>query len=52
MAKLLAADVSWEPANVAVQTYGGFGFAEDTTSSGNSARPGCIRWRPFPRISS
>jgi acyl-CoA dehydrogenase len=29
MAKLLAADASWESANVAVQTYGGFGFAED-----------------------
>jgi len=29
MAKLLAADVSWELANVAVQTYGGFGFAEE-----------------------
>ncbi len=29
MAKLLAADVSWELANVALQTYGGFGFAEE-----------------------
>jgi acyl-CoA dehydrogenase len=29
MAKLLAADASWEAANMAVQTYGGFGFAED-----------------------
>ncbi len=29
MAKLVAADASWEAANVAVQTYGGFGFAED-----------------------
>jgi acyl-CoA dehydrogenase len=29
MAKLLAADASWEAANAAVQTYGGFGFAED-----------------------
>jgi acyl-CoA dehydrogenase len=29
MAKLLAADASWEAANVAVQTFGGFGFAED-----------------------
>ena len=27
MAKLLAADASWEAANVAVQTFGGFGFA-------------------------
>ena len=29
MAKLLAADAAWEAANVAVQTYGGAGFAED-----------------------
>ena len=29
MAKLLAADASFNAANVAVQTYGGFGFAED-----------------------
>jgi acyl-CoA dehydrogenase len=29
MAKLLASEVSWELANVAVQTYGGFGFAEE-----------------------
>ncbi len=29
MAKLLAADGSWKAANVAVQTYGAFGFAEE-----------------------
>ena len=29
MAKLLAADASWEAANVCLQTHGGFGFAED-----------------------
>src|SRR5437868_2458003 len=29
MAKLLAADASWEAANMAVQTYGGFGYAEE-----------------------
>ncbi len=29
MSKLLAADASWEAANVAVQTYGGFGFASE-----------------------
>ena len=29
MAKLLAADASWEAANVAVQTHGGYGFAEE-----------------------
>jgi acyl-CoA dehydrogenase len=29
MAKLLAADASWEAANVAVQTFGGYGFTAD-----------------------
>ena len=29
MAKLLAADASWEAANVCLQTFGGFGFAAD-----------------------
>ncbi len=29
MAKLLAADASWESANVALQTHGGYGFARD-----------------------
>ena len=29
MAKLLAADASWEAANACVQTHGGFGFAEE-----------------------
>lgn len=29
MAKLLAADASWEAANAAMQTYGGYGFAEE-----------------------
>ncbi len=29
MAKLLAADASWDAANVCLQTHGGFGFAED-----------------------
>ncbi|MCL6575713.1 MAG: acyl-CoA/acyl-ACP dehydrogenase [Kyrpidia sp.] len=29
MAKLLAADASWEAANVALQIHGGFGFAEE-----------------------
>jgi acyl-CoA dehydrogenase len=29
MAKLLAADASWEAANVAVQTHGGYGFASE-----------------------
>ncbi len=29
MAKLLAADASWEAANATLQTYGGYGFATD-----------------------
>jgi len=29
MAKLLAADASWEAANMCIQTYGGFGFAAE-----------------------
>ncbi|MDR7317599.1 acyl-CoA dehydrogenase family protein [Brevibacillus nitrificans] len=29
MAKLLAADASWEAANATIQTHGGFGFAEE-----------------------
>jgi acyl-CoA dehydrogenase len=29
MAKLLAADASWEAANAAIQTHGGFGFADE-----------------------
>ena len=29
MSKLLAADTSWEAANVTLQTYGGFGFATE-----------------------
>ena len=29
MAKLLAADSSWEAANACLQTHGGFGFATD-----------------------
>ncbi|MDI3339489.1 MAG: acyl-CoA dehydrogenase family protein [Sphaerobacter sp.] len=29
MAKLLAADASWEAANVAIQTHGGYGFARE-----------------------
>ncbi|MGH2346620.1 MAG: acyl-CoA dehydrogenase family protein [Chloroflexota bacterium] len=29
MAKLLAADASWEAANVAMQTFGGYGFATE-----------------------
>ena len=28
-AKLLAADASWEAANACIQTFGGFGFAQE-----------------------
>ncbi len=30
MAKFLAADASWEAANVAMQTFGGYGFTADS----------------------
>ena len=29
LAKLLAADASWEAADIAMQTFGGFSFAEE-----------------------
>ena len=29
MAKLLASEASWEAADVCMQTFGGFGFAEE-----------------------
>jgi len=29
MAKMIAADASWEAANACLQTHGGFGFAEE-----------------------
>jgi alkylation response protein AidB-like acyl-CoA dehydrogenase len=29
MAKMLAADAAWEAANACIQTFGGFGFAEE-----------------------
>ena len=29
MAKLLASESAWEAANVAIQTFGGFGFAAE-----------------------
>ena len=29
MAKMLAADASWEAADVCVQTHGGYGFAKE-----------------------
>lgn len=38
MAKLLAADASWEAANVAIQTFGDMGWTRSTASRGNSGR--------------
>lgn len=46
MAKLLAADASWEAANVALQTHGGFGFAEEYDIERKFSRRGCIKLRP------
>lgn len=39
-AKMLAAEASWEAADAAVQTHGGFGFAEECdVGAGTSTRP-------------
>jgi acyl-CoA dehydrogenase len=44
MALFLAAEASWEAANVAMRTFGGYGYdAPSTTSSANSARAGSFR---------
>ena len=40
MAKLLAADASWEAANVALDTHGGFGLPWNTTSSASFGKRG------------
>ena len=45
MAKLLAADASWEAANVASRRTAASASPRNTTSSGSSARRGSIRWR-------
>ncbi|MEZ5916754.1 MAG: acyl-CoA dehydrogenase family protein [Parvularculaceae bacterium] len=47
MAKLLAADASWAAADMCVQTFGGFGFAKNTTLNASSAKRGFIRWQPI-----
>jgi len=52
MAKMLAADASWEAANACVQTHGGFAFAEEYDVERKFARPGCIRSRRSRPISS
>src|ERR1700716_3089957 len=40
MAKMLAADASWEAANACVQTYGGFGFAGGDDGGGKIPETG------------
>ena len=45
MAKLLGADASWAAAEACLQTYGGFGFAEEYDVERKSARCGFTRWR-------
>ena len=52
MAKLLAADASWEAANVAVQTFGGLVSLRTMTSNANSERLVSIRLRLCQQTSS
>lgn len=47
MAKLLAADASWEAANVAVQTFGGYGFDAEYDIERKLRERGSIRWPPI-----
>ncbi len=52
MAKLLAADASWEAANACLQFHGGFGFAADYDIERMSfAKRGSTRWRRSRPIS-
>ena len=43
--KMLAADASFEAANVCIQTHGASASRRNTTSSASSARRGSTRWR-------
>ncbi len=52
MAKMLAADASWDAANACLQTHGGFGFAPSSTWSANSGKRACTRWLPSRPTSS
>ena len=45
LAKLLAADASWEAPTSPSRRTAASGSPKTTTSSGSSARPVCIRWR-------
>lgn len=43
LAKLLCVDASWVAAEMRVQTYGGFGFAEEYDVDVNFVRRGCCK---------
>src|SRR4030088_3116585 len=45
MAKMLAADASWEAANACVQTHGGFGFAEEYAVGGPFRQDAAVQGR-------
>ncbi len=45
LAKLLAADASWEAANVCLQTHGGFGFAAEYEVERKFRESASIKWR-------
>ncbi len=45
MAKMLAADASFEAANACIQTHGGFGFAEEYDIERKFRETGSTRWR-------
>src|SRR5260221_4621226 len=48
MAKLLAAESSWETANAAIQTHGGFGFAEENYVERKFPGTGPYQGAPVP----
>jgi len=52
MAKMLAADASWEAANACVQTHGGFGFAEEYDVERKFRETGSIKSRDLDQSHS
>jgi len=46
MAKLLAADASWDAADMCMQTYGGFGFAEELDTRAQVPRDPALQTAP------
>lgn len=48
MAKLLAADASWEAANAALQTFGALASPKSSPLSGSFGKRGSTRWLLFP----